>query len=201
VVAALAPELIEPGVFWETWGRGVRFGFVDIGEGRAYWFVSESVAEAAQPPESPKRSFLRRFTDWHDPIARIIEATPEEAITRTLVYDRKPIDRWGEGRITLLGDAAHPMTPNLGQGASQALEDAAVLGKTAREHGEPEPLLREYERRRIKRANTIVRRSWQTGRVAQARNPLVCAVRNAALRVTPARIQKSQQQRLLRFDP
>ena len=200
-IASADPQLIDRGVFWETWGRGVRFGCVEIGGGRIYWFVADSATEdAPEPPAGPKRAFLDRFHAWHAPIVRIIEATPEDALTRTLIYDRKPIDRWGKGRITLLGDAAHPMTPNLGQGASQALEDAAVLGALAKDDSDPATFLRAYERRRVARANMIVRRSRQVGRVAQARNPLVCALRDRVLRLTPARVQQAQQTKLLAFE-
>ena len=201
-VASLGADLVEPGVFWETWGRGVRFGCVDIGAGRAYWFVSESVPERSEPPQAgPKASFLSRFRTWHDPVARIVAATSEDALSRTLIYDRKPSSRWGEGRISLLGDAAHPMTPNLGQGASQALEDAAVLGRVARDHRDAVDVLRAYERRRVNRANMIARRSAQLGRLGQARNPIACALRTAVLRATPTAAQRAQQKRLLAFEP
>ena len=197
--AKLAPDLIEPGVFWESWGRGVRIGFVDIGNGRAYWFVSEAVPEGAPEPADPKTSFLERFRGWHEPIPRVIEETPGEVLFRTFVYDRKPTRRWGDGRVTLLGDAAHAMTPNLGQGASQALEDAAVLGRTLATHDDPVAALRAYERRRIKRANAVVRLSRQVGLLAQASNPLVCAFRGVVVRALPDRVQKAQQVRLIRW--
>jgi FAD-dependent urate hydroxylase len=200
-VAELHSGLIDHGVFWETWGRGLRFGCVHIGGGRAYWFVAETAPEDAAPPEEgPKNSFLRRFSHWHDPIVEIVEATPEEVVTRTPIYDRKPSDSWGRGRITLLGDAAHPMTPNLGQGASQALEDAAVLGAVAA-GTDPRVFLREYERRRIARANLVVRRSRQAGRLAQAANPVACTLREWLFRLTPARVQRAQQAKLIRFEP
>ena len=62
------------------------------------------------------RELMARFGSWHEPIAAIIEATPADRILRTDIYDREPIERWHAGRVVLLGDAAHPMTPNLGQG-------------------------------------------------------------------------------------
>ena len=74
-----------------------------------------------------RRELMARFGSWHEPVAAIIEATPPDRILRTDIYDRDPIERWHAGRVVLLGDAAHPMTPNLGQGAGQAIEDAVVL--------------------------------------------------------------------------
>jgi 2-polyprenyl-6-methoxyphenol hydroxylase-like FAD-dependent oxidoreductase len=201
-VAPVGPALRSPEVFWETWGRGLRFGCVDIGDGRVYWFVAETAPEAAAaPPTDGTTARLRRLlAGWHEPIDAIVASTTDDAVSRTPIYDRKPTRRWGRGRLTLLGDAAHAMTPNLGQGASQALEDAAVLGRVAQEVTDVVVMLRLYEQRRVKRANTIVRRSRQVGRFGQARNPLVCIARDRLMRVTPNRVQKAQQEKVLAFD-
>ena len=97
-----------------------------IGFGEIYWFA---VADA--PPGGKdvdvRRELMARFGSWHQPVAAIIEATPPDRILRTDICDREPIERWHAGRVVLIGDAAHPMTPNLGQGAGQAIEDAVVL--------------------------------------------------------------------------
>ncbi len=96
---------------------------------------------------------------------------------RNDIYDRPPLRRWGEGPVTLLGDAAHPMTPNLGQGACQALEDAVVLGDCLRGADDMPRALRSYEARRIPRTTAIVERSWRLGRMAQWENALGCSLR------------------------
>ena len=182
----------------ETWGRGARFGLVPIGNGRLYWFVAESApAGAPPPPEGPKRAFQHRFRDWHHPIPAVIDSTDEQGLSRTDVFDRKPLKRWGEGRVTLLGDAAHPMTPNLGQGAGQALEDAVILGNRLADERDPEAGLRAYEAQRIPRTTTIVRLSWQLGRMAQLENPLAIRARNALLKATPRRVQQKQNRRVI----
>lgn len=103
-------------------------------------------------------------------------------------YDRPPLRVWGRGPVTLLGDAAHPMTPNLGQGACQALEDAAALTLCfGPPHGlgDPEAALRAYERFRIARARWFVERSRRFGRLGQRSNRVVCALRDAAIAHTP----------------
>jgi 2-polyprenyl-6-methoxyphenol hydroxylase-like FAD-dependent oxidoreductase len=197
--AQLEPELFPRGEFWESWGCGVRVGLVDIGQGEVYWFVSETVPERATPPDRPKTVFLERFRAWHEPIQAAMAATDENRITRTLIYDRTPIRRWGEGRVTLVGDAAHPMTPNLGQGACQAVEDAAVLGWTCEEKPDVVAALRQYEARRLRRANAVAGLSWRTGRFAQAQDVRVCRLRDAIMRLTPTRVQLAQQRRLARF--
>jgi 2-polyprenyl-6-methoxyphenol hydroxylase-like FAD-dependent oxidoreductase len=93
---------------------------------------------------------------------------------------------WGRGRVTLAGDAAHPMTPFLGQGACQALEDAVLLGRCLADSRDVVTGLREYERQRIPRANAFVTRSRAVGRIARLRNPVLAAIRNSVLkRISP----------------
>jgi 2-polyprenyl-6-methoxyphenol hydroxylase-like FAD-dependent oxidoreductase len=126
-------ELLPWGTGFESWGRGARFGCAHIGKGRVYWFATTNAPEDEKDgkpssPAAPKATLLRLFGSWHHPIGELIEAADESSILRTDIYDREPLgERWGEGKATLLGDAAHPMTPNLGQGACQAIEDAVVL--------------------------------------------------------------------------
>jgi 2-polyprenyl-6-methoxyphenol hydroxylase-like FAD-dependent oxidoreductase len=84
--------------------------------------------------------------------------------------------------VTLLGDAAHPMKPNIGQGAAQALEDAVVLGSSIAGSTDPEESLRAYERRRVRRANAVVRASRRAGRAAEVRSPIGASVRDAAMK-------------------
>ncbi len=129
---------------------------------------------------------------WHEPIEALIKTTEESAILHNDIYDQKPLHHWGEGRITLLGDAAHPMTPNIGQGACQAIEDAIVLAACLRKASDMEAALRAYEEERIKRTAAIVKRSWTIGRVAQWENLLACRIRNAILKRTPSDVLLKQ---------
>jgi 2-polyprenyl-6-methoxyphenol hydroxylase-like FAD-dependent oxidoreductase len=171
--------------FVEVWGVGGGFGFGPAGQGRVYWYCFEAVPEGAPAPERPREEFLRRYGTWFDPIPALIEATKPDAIEPTFTYDRRPRRIWGRGRVTLLGDAAHPMKPNIGQGAAQALEDAVVLGICAAEGGEPDQILREYERRRIRRANAAVRASRRAGRTAEVRSRTAARLRDAVMKTSP----------------
>jgi 2-polyprenyl-6-methoxyphenol hydroxylase-like FAD-dependent oxidoreductase len=186
--------------FVEVWGVGGGFGFGPAGSGRVYWYCFEAVPEDAPAPERPRAEFLHRYGNWFDPIPALIESTDEDAIEPTFTYDRPPRRTWGRGRATLLGDAAHPMKPNIGQGAAQALEDAVVLGSCAAEGDDPERALREYERRRITRANAVVRMSRQAGRVAEVRSQLGARVRDAVMKALPDRVAIAQQRKLAEFE-
>jgi 2-polyprenyl-6-methoxyphenol hydroxylase-like FAD-dependent oxidoreductase len=183
----------------ESWGRGERFGIVSIGFGEIYWFAVAN-APAAGSDTDVQRELTDRFCGWHDPINAIIAATPIDRILRTDISDRDPTDRWHEGRVVLLGDAAHPMTPNLGQGAGQAIEDAVALDRSLAEGRDLETALQHFERRRVARANAIVIASRRMGVVAQLSNPLAVWLRNTAMRVTPRSIALSQARKLMR-DP
>jgi 2-polyprenyl-6-methoxyphenol hydroxylase-like FAD-dependent oxidoreductase len=199
-------ELLPWGRGFESWGRGARFGCAHIGEGRVYWFATANAPEGAkdgQPgsPAGPKATLLRLLKGWHRPIGQLIEATDEDAILRTDIYDREPLgERWGEGTVTLLGDAAHPMTPNLGQGACQAIEDAVVLARCLREGGATADSLRRYERLRSGRVAMVVRRSRRVGMVGQVENPLLCRLRDRALSMIPPKAQLKQLEEVVGYE-
>ncbi len=187
-VADDAAGLVAEGMGLNLWGRGSEFGLINIGGNRAYWYATANAPESSANAANHKKEVLKRFQGWYEPALRAIEATRESGILRTDIYDREPAERWGTGRVTLLGDAAHPMTPHLGQGACQAIEDAVVLADALRD---PEPVaaLRAYERRRRRRTASIVRRSRRMGRVMQLENPLLCAVRDNLAATVPSRLQ------------
>lgn len=187
---------------FEAWGRGAIFGLVGLGRGRFYWYATKNAPEN-QPdaPEGRKAELLRRFGSWHEPVPSVIRATEEAEILRNDVYDREPLKEWGEGRVTLLGDAAHPMAPNLGQGACQAIEDAVVLAECVRRGNEDVPAaLRLYEERRKARTAGVVRRSRLLGMAGQLENPLLCTLRNAAARAMPLRLQLRQLDPILGYE-
>jgi 2-polyprenyl-6-methoxyphenol hydroxylase-like FAD-dependent oxidoreductase len=185
----------------ESWGPGRRFGIVPVEKGRVYWFATLNTPPGGRDePGQSRATLLRLFEGWHPPIQALLEATPEEAILRNDILHRMPVRTWGEGRVTLLGDAAHPMTPNLGQGAGQAIEDAVVLAECLR--GEPDipAALRRYEARRIPRANGFVLGSLRLGRLAQWENGFARGLRDRLIAWTPASVAKRQMVRSLAFE-
>ncbi len=188
-----AESPIAPGLSTELWGPGRRFGYVALTGGRVYWFaVADAPAGGIDPEGGALESLKRTYADWPLNVPAVLEATPASAVLRTDIQDRNPVDHWGQGRITLLGDAAHPMTPNLGQGAGQAIEDALVLSEELSATQDPLTALRRYEARRIPRTTRLVLASRKFGAVAHWSNPVARAVRNAALKLTPTSVTVKQ---------
>jgi len=187
----------------ETWGSGRVFGQVPISGQRVYWYAARNAVEGERS-HRPKAELLALFKGWHEPIEALIDAAEESTILRNDLYDRPPLTSWGTGRVTLLGDAAHPMMPFLGQGACQALEDAMVLGRSLARLPAAigvEQALRDYEARRVPRANAVVSRSRDIGRLARLRNPVAVAVRNTILRSISPHVQARQLARLVQLPP
>ena len=118
-------------------------------------------------------------------VRQAVAGTPAGAIRRDDISDRPPSTRWGSARVTLIGDAAHPMTPDLGQGACQAIEDALVLTELISEHGPGPEALRRYEKTRQPRANAVVAAAHRAGRIAQWSGPTRVWARNTLVRLTP----------------
>ena len=171
----------------ETLGRGQRFGVVPITNDRVYWYATDNTpAGQDEPPDEAKARLRALFGRWHPPIPAILDTTDPATILRNDIYDRDPVDRWGAGRITLLGDAAHPMTPNLGQGACQAIEDALVLARCLADGPDAEASLRRYESERAGRTASIVNASRRVGWMFQIESPVLCRLRDLLLGLMPA---------------
>jgi 2-polyprenyl-6-methoxyphenol hydroxylase-like FAD-dependent oxidoreductase len=174
-------DRLRPG---ESWGRGCLFGVAMLGGSQAYWWASARAGEGVGgSPAEEKAAVERRFRVWHDPIPELIDATLEQAIVRTCQYDRPPLRHWSAGRVGLLGDAAHPMLASLGQGACQAIEDAAALGDAVGAGADVTSALRAYGARRAPRAAAVASRSHKVARLAHLRHPLAVAARDAFLRL------------------
>ena len=194
VVRSLTPagsvRLPREGI--ETWGQGARFGFAPTRGDRIIWYASWNTPAGGEHDGGLRAHLLALFGDWHDPIPAVIEATPEDTIVRNDIYDRWPARTWTRGRVALIGDAIHPMTPDLAQGACQAIIDATTLASCLAEASDPRAALREYQRRRWRNAarTTLLARSF--GNTGQWDGRLTCAARNALLRAMPLSLQLRQ---------
>ena len=182
----VVPEGWDNGRLTESWGYGCRFGIAQISPTRSYWYATENVTPGWKVESGNYRShLLARFRQWHAPICQMIEATPEDQILLNSIAEHPPSSHWFHGRVGLLGDAAHLMTPNLGQGAALALEDAWTLAHCLRQHGCAERALQEYERLRKPRAERVVWQSRQVGRMIQIERPWLCLLRDFGMRCMP----------------
>lgn len=172
----------------EAWGKGKRFGFVKISDKKVYWYALTNANKFSKKTTN----LLEVFKEFHTDILKIISATNKEQIILNDIIDLKPIDKWQAENVCLIGDAAHATTPNLGQGACQAIEDAYVLGKLLDEGLAIESTFKQYENLRRKKAHTIVNISWTVGKMAHIENNLGIWLRNKIMRNLPKSANKKQ---------
>jgi 2-polyprenyl-6-methoxyphenol hydroxylase-like FAD-dependent oxidoreductase len=170
--------------FTEVAGPGARFFYFPVGEGRHYWSaVRNAPAGETDPPSGPKARLMEIFGGWPEPVEALLDATDEATIVRRDIVDRKPVDRWSDGRVVLLGDSAHPITFNLGQGAAQAIESAVTLADRLHEAPDIPTAVRDYEERRHKRTASLTTRAWRIGSMGRWENPVACRFRERVMRI------------------
>ncbi len=185
---------LSPGLGKQVGGRGKTWGAFGLSDNRIYWFSSAAMEEGrGDTPAGRKEDVRRTFEGAPDWVRDVIEATPEENMIRADIYDRPPVDRWGEGRVTLLGDSAHATTPNTGQGGSHALLDGilvaerlAAISDSLDDPAAVRDALQAYERERIPETSKVVKEAGFVGKFVHWQNPMACAFRNLAFyRLTP----------------
>lgn len=192
---------VPPGSNSETWGTGRRFGILNTGHGRFTWYAaSNGPQDHVDAACGRRREVQDMFRGWHEPIQDILDATEEAEILKNPAYDLAPLSRWGVGRVTLLGDAAHPCTPNLGQGGCMAIEDALVLAKCIASQDDLEAALRRYETLRLRRTRHIQQRSLLMGKIGQWENRLVVAGRHFVTSLLPAKLFEHNLRRVHSYE-
>ncbi len=199
----------------ESVGHGRRFGIAPLADGRVYWFAVANMPRNAVFADE-KATIEQMFTGWHSPIAELIAATPAEEVRRTAISDlSRRLRHYHRGRVVLLGDAAHAMTPNLGQGGGQALEDAATLTvlltpllARRRAGGAAESsaktvaaALSRYDSLRRPRTQSIAQKSRLMGQVFQLESPLLARLRNAVFSAVPSRLIAAQAAGVQKWSP
>lgn len=163
----------------ETWGRGAVFGAVPLADGRVYCYAS-AFTPAGTRHDDEAAELKRRFGGWHDPIPELIGSVSPDAVLRDDVYwMAEPLPAYHRGRVAILGDAAHAMTPHLGQGACQAIEDAIVLASVAAP-GAPLDLAA-YTTTRLPRTRKLVQASYRATRLSGLTSRPATALRNTGI--------------------
>lgn len=186
---------IETG--YETWGTKGRFGVVPLADNQIYWFLCINSSSPDEYRAFTKGDLAQLFAGYHEPIHKILAATPNETLIFNPIIDLKPQKVFSKERILLIGDAAHATTPNLGQGACQAIEDVAALYQILEKEENIETAFKIFEKRRRKRTHFIVNTSWRVGKVAQLESPLLCTLRNIVFRNLPEKISNKQLEKVV----
>ncbi len=183
----------------ELWGKGKRFGFVHINQDEIYWYA------LANYKNNYKKEFKNMelntfFTDFHPLIGKIISSTAKNNIITNEMADLELLPTWYFKNVCLLGDSAHATTPNLGQGACQAIESAYVLSNCLSQEKEVETAFKNFETIRKKKAVKVVDTSWKIGKIAHLENTIGISLRNFVMKITPGAIAQKQTSHLFELN-
>jgi 2-polyprenyl-6-methoxyphenol hydroxylase-like FAD-dependent oxidoreductase len=140
------------------------------------------------------------FHDYHDPIPQVLATTARHPLLWNDILDLAPLRQFAFGRVVLTGDAAHATTPNMGQGACQAIEDALVLANCLEKYPDGEAAFKVFEQKRLARTGEIIRTSRQIGQVAQLENKFLATLRNAAMQWVPESLNEKRLEFLYRTE-
>ncbi|WP_246162502.1 FAD-dependent monooxygenase [Sphingobacterium phlebotomi] len=185
----------------ETWGKLGRFGMTPLTNNRIYWYACINTT-----PDNPiYRSYkvndlLRHFQSYHDPIPAILAQTKDSELIWNDIIDIKPLKHLAYDNILFIGDAGHATTPNMGQGACQALEDVAVLLDELKLEKTTKEAFSSFEKRRLSRTKYITDTSKRIGEIAQWDNPVFITIRNLLMKLMPARLAQKNLDKLLSVD-
>lgn len=183
---------------YEVWAnsKGLRVGYSKIDEKRVYVYITNAkTGSNSEKGANAKKHLLEICKPFSKTLIDLIEAVEEKEIIQTDLFDFKPIQKWTDRRVVLIGDAAHATTPNLGQGACQAIEDAWFLAEELCTHNNIETSLVNFQKRRIEKATFITNTSWLFSQMTNT-SGLMKAIVKMVLRATPASVNKKQLDRI-----
>ena len=167
-------------------GPGLESVLVRASDTGIYWFLSlarELVPAGTRDPAD----ILAQMAPRMDATFRAVTSDTDELRCDELA-DRDPLPHWSAGVVTLLGDAAHPLLPHTGQGAAQAIVDAVALGQVLGDGANVADALQAYERERLPKTAALVAQGRRTARIMRTRNPIVCGLREVAIRLVPVKL-------------
>ena len=181
----VAAYALSPTLSGETVGSGTEFGHVPLGPGHTYWFATERGPEGRSSPEGELAYLQSKYQSWAEPIPALLAATDPAEVLRNDLYDRDAARQWARGPIVLVGDAAHPMRPHLGQGGCQGLEDAAILAHCLGPTADPAPAFERFVAARRPRVQALARESKLLGQLVNVRPAFLSAVAMRASSLVP----------------
>lgn len=190
--------LPRQGDFSETYGHGQRFGIMRLSVERIHWYAiaNNSLCPMGTPETA---TLLQLFSGWHAPISELIRRA--DSVIRTRVQDRLPFLPWTRGKVAILGDAAHPISPNFGQGACLGIEDAVTLAACFKSTPDICDALQLFERSRYLRCLEVLLTSREVGRLVQIQNRAFVHLRDQILRVAPSALTTYWFRRSCDFHP
>ncbi|MGJ1198028.1 FAD-dependent monooxygenase [Sphingobacterium spiritivorum] len=185
----------------ETWGAKGRFGMTPLVGNKIYWYAC--INTTANNPLYRSwniENLQKHFASYHHPIPQILNETEDSQLIWNDIIDIKPLNQLAFGNILLMGDAGHATTPNMGQGACQAIEDVAVLIDELKKDKSIAQAFVDFEKRRLSRTRYITETSWTIGKIAQWQNPALIAARNFLMKILPENLQQYKLNKLLNVD-
>lgn len=195
------PESVEMNLGYEYWGQGKRFGIVPLGDDLLYAYATiNAMKNDAKWASISVTEFKSLFCDLQglvpDVLAALVDA---DCMIHDDLYDQREIC-FQHGRVAFVGDAAHAMTPNMGQGAAMALEDAAVIAQCLSALDSVSDALQQYHQRRMGRVKKMRDQSYSFGKIAQWHSPFLMGARNVIMRCMPEQsLDKRMCKMLLEF--
>jgi len=187
------PSNFDDNIFSETWSSKGRFGIAPLKDGKVYWYACLNALKNDEVVRKYGVKELQEvFKGFHFPIPHLISLTENHQLIQGDIIDLPPLEKFAFEKILLVGDSAHATTPNMGQGACQAIEDAIIVSKCLTSDLSIEASFKKFEILRMKRTRKIVKTSWILGKIAQLSNPGLCQIRDIILRSIPNKVNDKQ---------
>ncbi len=181
----IARYALDPQFAGETLGPGAETGHVPMGADLTYWFSTERAPEGQVSPGGELPYLQAKLAHWPEPIPSVLAATTPADVLRDDLYDRTAARHWTRGPVVLVGDAAHPMRPHLGQGGCQGLEDAAILAAFVDQNPDLPTAFGRFAAFRRPRIKHLVRESAFIGKVDNLRPAILSAAASRATVLVP----------------
>jgi 2-polyprenyl-6-methoxyphenol hydroxylase-like FAD-dependent oxidoreductase len=181
----VADYSLDPDVAGEVMGPCVEFGHVPLGPHHTYWFATERAPEGRVAPQGELTYLKERFAAWAEPIPAVLAATDAKDVLHNDLYDRDQARQWSRGPVLVVGDAAHPMRPHLGQGGCQGIEDAAILARFVDGADDLPMAFARFAAFRRPRVRSLVRESALIGRMVNLRPAFLSALASRATTLGP----------------
>ena len=168
----IAPDLAEAQDWAQFVGAHQRVSLMPMGGDEFYFFFDVPLPKGTPNDRSRYRAELaKHFAGWAPPVQRLIERLDPQGVARVEIHDTRPLPTLVQGRVALLGDSAHAMAPDLGQGGCQAMEDAWVLARCLDAEQDPLAALQAYQAARLERVAGIVERARKRCEITHGHEP------------------------------